>query len=394
MSTPIKQLVSSGQSIWYDNIERRLLNNGELAAMVERGDIQGLTSNPTIFNNAIANSNDYDADLLPLAEAGKSPLEIFEALAVADIRAAADLLRPLYDETHGGDGYVSLEVNPTLAYEAEKTLSEAKRLWAWVDRPNLMIKIPATAAGLPAIRQAIAAGLNVNVTLIFSIERYEAVMDAYLSGLEDRASQGLPLAGIASVASFFVSRIDVNVDKQLTALEAVQHGPSIMLGGSADGGAQVKPVFRPVSARVSALLGKTAIANAKLAYQAFKAVFGSDRFARLQAQGAQAQRPLWASTGTKNPAYPDTLYVDELVGANTVNTVPPATLDAFRDHGQAELKIESDLAGARRVFDELEALGISLTKVTQELEDEGVKAFAVSFESLLNTIASRQPVSM
>jgi transaldolase len=367
MSTPIKQLVRLGQSIWYDNIERRLLNNGDLAAMVERGDIQGLTSNSTIFNNAIANSNDYDADLLPLARAGKSPLEIFEVLAVEDIRAAADLLGPLYVETNGSDGYVSLEVNPTLAYETEKTLSEAKRLFAWVERPNLMIKIPGTEAGLPAIRQAIAAGLNINVTLIFSIERYKAVMDAYLSGLEDRAAQGLPLDSSASVPSFFVSRIDVKVDQRLTALG---------------------------SDRASALLGKTAIANARLAYQAFKEVFGSDRFASLKVQGAQAQRPLWASTGTKNPAYPDTLYVDELVGPNTVNTIPPATLDAFRDHGQAELRIESDLDGANYTFSELEALGISMAKVTQELEEEGVKSFADSFESLLNTIASRQPVSM
>ncbi|MCB0205810.1 MAG: transaldolase [Anaerolineae bacterium] len=365
MSSPIKQLVSLGQSIWYDNIERRLLNNGDLAAMIQRGDIQGLTSNPTIFNNAIANSSDYDADLLPLAQAGKSPLEIFEALAVDDIRAAADLLRPLYDRTNGGDGYVSLEVNPTLAFDSEKTLSEAKRLWAWVDRSNLMIKIPGTEAGLPAIRQAIAAGLNINVTLIFSIGRYEAVMDAYLSGLEERASQGLPLAGSASVASFFVSRIDVKVDKQLNALG---------------------------SERASALLGKTAIANARLAYQAFKTVFGSDRFEALKAQGARVQRPLWASTSTKNPAYPDLLYVDTLIGPHTVNTMPPATLDAFRDHGRAELTIESNLAGARHVFSELEALGISMAEVTQELEDEGVKAFADSFASLLSTITSRQPV--
>ena len=367
MSTPIKQLVSLGQSIWYDNIERRLLKNGELAAMVEQGDIQGLTSNPAIFNNAIAKSDDYDADLLPLAEAGKTSLEIFEALAVDDIRAAADLLRPLYDATNGDDGYVSLEVNPTLAYKTEETLSEAKRLWAWVDRPNLMIKIPATEAGLPAIRQAIAAGLNVNVTLIFSIERYEAVMDAYLSGLEDRAAQGLPIDGIASVASFFVSRIDVNIDKQLEALG---------------------------TERASALLGKTAIANARLAYQAFKAIFGSGRFAALEAQGARVQRPLWASTGTKNPAYPDTLYVDELIGPNTVNTMPPATLDAFRDHGQAALTIESGVDVARHVFAELEELGISLAEITQGLEDAGVKSFADAFESLLNTISSRQPVSM
>jgi transaldolase len=362
MSTPIKTVVSLGQSIWYDNIERRLLNNGELANMVGRGDIQGLTSNPSIFNNAIANSDYYDADLLPLAKAGKSPLEIFEALAVDDIRAAADLLRPLYDDTDGGDGYVSLEVNPTLAYDTEKTLSEAKRLFAWVDRPNLMIKIPGTEAGLPAIRQAIAAGLNINVTLIFSIERYQAVMDAYLSGLEDRAAQRLPLKGIASVASFFVSRIDVNVDKRLQNLD---------------------------TERASALLGKTAIANARLAYQAFKAVFGSDRFAALKAEGAQLQRPLWASTGTKNPDYPDTLYVDELVGPNTVNTIPPATLDAFRDHGHAAPKIESDLDEARHVFAELEALDISMAEVTQALEEEGVKSFAQAFVSLLDTIEKR-----
>lgn len=362
MQTPITQLVKLGQSIWYDNIERRLLQNGELAAMIERGDIRGLTSNPAIFNNAIANSTDYDADLLPLAKAGKSPLEVFEALAVDDIRAAADLMRPLYNETNGSDGYVSLEVNPTLAHDTEATLSEAKRLWAWVDRPNLMIKIPATVAGLPAIRQAIAAGINVNVTLIFSIERYQAVMEAYLAGLEDRQAQGLPLDKIASVASFFVSRIDVMVDRRLEALG---------------------------SDRALALLGKTAIANARLAYQAFKAAFGSDRFARLKAEGARVQRPLWASTGTKNPAYPDTLYVDELIGPDTVNTMPPATLDAFRDHGRPALTIEADLAGASHVMAELGALGISLDEVTRTLEVDGVKAFADAFASLLTTIERR-----
>ncbi|MCB0165693.1 MAG: transaldolase [Anaerolineae bacterium] len=362
MQTPITQLASLGQSIWYDNIERRLLQNGELAAMIGRGDIRGLTSNPTIFNNAIAKSTDYDADLLPLAEAGKTPLEVFETLAVDDIRAAADLLRSLYNETNGGDGYVSLEVNPTLAHDSEATLSEAKRLWGWVDRPNLMIKIPATTAGLPAIRQAIAAGINVNVTLIFSIERYQAVMEAYLSGLEDRLAQGLPIDTIASVASFFVSRIDVAVDRQLEALGSEQ---------------------------ALALLGKTAIANARLAYQAFKAIFGSDRFARLKAEGARVQRPLWASTGTKNPAYSDTLYVDELIGPDTVNTMPPATLDAFRDHGRAALTIESDLGEAHHVMTELEALGISLAEITQTLEADGVKAFADAFASLLATIERR-----
>lgn len=366
MSTPIQKLVSLGQSIWYDNIERRLLNNGELAAMIERGDIQGLTSNPSIFNNAIAKSSDYDEALGPLAEAGKSATEIFEHLAVEDIRAATDLLRPLYDKTGGGDGYASLEVNPTLAYETETTLSEAKRLWAWVDRPNLMIKIPATEAGLPAIQQAIAAGLNVNVTLIFSIERYRAVMEAYLAGLEERVEQGLSIKNIASVASFFVSRIDTAVDSHLTALN---------------------------SDRAAALLGQTAIANARLAYQAFKEVFGSERFGQLRTYGARVQRPLWASTGTKNPAYSDTLYVDELIGPHTVNTMPPSTLDAFRDHGRAELRIEADLDQAQHLMAELESLGISLADVTQDLEDAGVKAFADAFASLLATIDGRLLVS-
>lgn len=366
MKSSIEQLRSFGQSIWYDNIERRLLKNGELAGMIERGEIQGLTSNPSIFNNAIAKSTDYDADLLPLAEAGKSNEEIFENLAVADIRAAADLLRPLYDKTNRGDGYASLEVSPNLAYDTESTVAAARRLWNWVDRPNLMIKIPATQEGLPAIRRTIAAGINVNVTLIFSIERYRAVMDAFLSGLEDRAAQGLPINGIASVASFFVSRIDTAVDDKLTALN---------------------------TPRAAALQGKTAIANAKLAYQAFKEVFGSERFAALQAHGAQYQRPLWASTGTKNKAYPDTLYVDELIGPTTVNTMPPATLAAFIDHGRAAATLEQDLAAANQVMAELAELGISLAEVTQSLEDAGVKAFADAFASLLAAIEQRRVVT-
>ena len=359
MNTSIQQLIALGQSIWYDNIERRLLTNGDLAAMIERGDIQGLTSNPTIFNNAIAHSNDYDKTIIPLLKADKSAAEIFEYLAVEDIRAAADLLRPLYEKTKGKDGYVSLEVNPNLAYDTETTLSEANRLWTKVARPNLMIKIPATKEGLLAVRQAIAAGINVNITLIFAIERYQAVIDAYLSGLEDRVVAGQPIDSIASVASFFISRIDSNVDKRLNALD---------------------------DDRASALLGKTAIANARLAYQTFKEQFGSERFARLQTQGGRLQRPLWASTSTKNPAYPDILYVDELIGPNTINTMPPQTLEAFRDHGQAKLTLESNLDEARQIMTELEAIGISLAEVTQELEEAGVKAFADASASLLKTI--------
>lgn len=366
MNTPVQQLVQLGQSIWYDNIERRLLKNGELAGMIERGEIQGLTSNPSIFNNAIAKSNDYDAELMPMIEAGKSAEEIFEQLAIEDIRAAADLMRSLYEETNGGDGYVSLEVSPNLAYDTEKTLSEAKRLWALVDRPNLMIKIPATKEGLPAIRQAITAGFNVNITLIFSIERYQAVMDAYLSGLEDRVSNGQPVDNIASVASFFVSRIDAKVDAQLEAIGTEQ---------------------------AKAILGKTAIANAKLAYQAFKEIFESDRFATLSTKGARLQRPLWASTSTKNPDYPDTLYVDQLIGPDTVNTAPPHTLVAFLDHGTAALTLEKDIDEAQQVFAELEALDISMAEVTQALEDAGVKSFADAFASLMNTIEQRRPVA-
>lgn len=366
MSTPIEQLRSFGQSIWYDNIERRLLTNGELAGMIARGEIQGLTSNPSIFNNAIAKSTDYDADLLPLAAAGKSNEEIFEHLAVADIRAAADLLRPLYDATNRGDGYASLEVSPNLADDTDNTAVAAHRLWAWVDRPNLMIKIPATVEGLPAIRRTIAAGINVNVTLIFAIERYLDVMDAYLSGLEDRVAQGLPINGIASVASFFVSRIDSAVDDKLNALG---------------------------TAEATALLGQTAIANARLAYQAFKQVFGSERFAALQAHGAQYQRPLWASTGTKNPAYPDTLYVDELIGPTTVNTIPPATLAAFIDHGRPSASLEKNIDEASQTLARLDALGISLAAVTQSLEEAGVKAFADAFASLLAAIEQRRTVT-
>ncbi len=313
---PIEKLHSLGQSIWYDNIERRLLKSGELAAMIERGEIRGVTSNPSIFHNAIAKSNDYDAALVPLAKDGVGKEEIYETLAVDDIRAACDLFRPLYDETNGGDGYVSLEVNPYLAHDAAGTAVDAARLWTWVDRPNLMIKIPATKAGLPAITKSIAKGINVNVTLIFSIERYEKVMEAYLAGLEQRLAAGLPIESVASVASFFVSRIDSNVDARL---EAIGSQPA------------------------ANLQGRVAVANAKLAYAAHKKIFAGSRWEKLRASGGYAQRALWASTSTKNPSYSETKYIDELIGPNTVNTVPPATLIAFGEHGSAALTLEADL---------------------------------------------------
>ncbi len=369
----VQQLHHVGQSIWYDNVERRLLTNGELAGMIARGEIRGLTSNPTIFMNAVTKSKDYDAGLASLARAGKSGEEIFWDLAIEDIQAAADLMRPLYDETQRGDGYASLEVNPDLAHDTTTTLSEAKRLWNRVSRPNLMVKIPATLEGLPAIKEAIAAGINVNVTLIFSRERYAAVMDAYLSGLEDRAAKGLPIDGIASVASFFVSRVDTKIDGYLNAM--IDRG-----GAHAE--------------RAGALLGQAAIANARLAYNDYKIMFGSERFAALKAKGGRVQRPLWASTGTKNPAYRDVIYVEELVGADTVNTVPPATLAAFLDHGKVHANtLEHDLPGAYQALARLEALGISMADVTRELEAEGVKSFASAWKALMDAMeASRRTV--
>jgi transaldolase/glucose-6-phosphate isomerase len=369
MTTKIRQLTALGQSLWYDNIERRLLENGELAAMINRGDIRGLTSNPSIFNNAIAKSNYYDSALIPMAWSGYSDQMILEQLMTEDIKRTADFLRPLFDATYGGDGFVSLEVRPELAYDTVKTIAEAQRLWDIMDRPNVMIKIPATKPGLPAIRQSITAGININITLIFSIERYKEVMEAYLSGLEERIIAGKPIDHINSVASFFVSRIDLKVDKYLEPI----------LKDSDENARKAK-----------SLLGKIAIANARLAYQEFRKVFESDRFKRLQEKGAKIQRPLWASTSTKNPAYPDTMYVDELIGAHTVNTVPPQTLDAFRDHGIVDLTIEKDLDGAKNDFSDLEALGISMQKVTQELEEEGVQAFSASYNSLVSSVIQRR----
>lgn len=364
-----QQLLAAGQSVWYDNIQRLLLKNGEMERMVHSGEIRGVTSNPSIFMNAITKSQDYDQSLLPLAKTGLSSEQIFFSLAIEDIQAAADLFRPLYEETRRADGYVSLEVSPFLAGETEATVAQAKTLWERVARPNLMIKIPATPAGLPAIRQAIAHGINVNVTLIFSLERYQQVQEAYFSGLEERLSQGLPLEGIASVASFFVSRIDTNVDARLER---------IIQAGGAD------------AAAARSLLGQAAVANARLAYLSFKQNTAAERFTRLQAHGARLQRPLWASTSTKNPAYRDVIYVEELVGPNTVNTVPPQTLAAFLDHGRVRPSLEEDLPGARVVLDSLAGLGISIDEVTAQLEDEGVRLFSEAFGILLAAIEDRR----
>jgi transaldolase/glucose-6-phosphate isomerase len=358
MNNSITKLTQLGQSIWYDNIERKLLENGELKTMIERGDIRGVTSNPSIFNAAIAKTNDYDSALTPLAWAGWDAEKIFWQLAVEDIKAACDAFAPLYEETNGGDGYVSLEVSPHLAHDTDATAAQAQQLWARVARPNLMVKIPATKEGIPAIRKAIAAGVNINVTLIFSLARYAEVMDSYLSGLEDRAAAGHPIDHIASVASFFVSRVDSKIDPQLP-----------------DG---------------SDLKGKAAIANAKLAYDLYHQSFVGRRWENLKVKGARVQRPLWASTSTKDPDYPDTLYVDELIGPETVNTLPPKTLHAFKDHGTAEATLMRNLDEAQAMIDQLETEGVSMDVVTQELEDEGVKAFADAFTQLLETIDERR----
>ncbi len=365
----IQKLHDLGQSIWYDNIQRRLLENGDLENLINRGDIRGVTSNPSIFNNAIANSDDYNAALRPMAYAGWSADEIFYQLAVEDIRAAADLFRPLYEKTGGGDGFVSLEVSPKLAHDSEKTALEAKRLWDWVNRPNLMVKIPATVEGLSAIRKSIAAGVNINVTLIFSLVRYAAVLDAFMSGIEDRLALGKPVNNIASVASFFVSRVDTKVD---SLLETIIRSEGIDAG------------------RASRLLGKAAIANARLAYELFLETINSDRFKKIEREGGQKQRPLWASTSTKNPAYRDVIYVEDLIGPHTVNTMPQQTLDAFREHGESAVTISRNLNQAHQEIAEIEALGIAMSTVTRELEDEGVKSFADAFEAMLKAIEARR----
>lgn len=369
MSSRISKLTDLGQSLWYDYMERAILENGELQLLVDQGDVSGLTSNPSIFNNAIAKSKDYDSALIPMSWAGYTDKMILEQLMIEDIERVADLMRPVFDKTHGGDGFASLEVRPDLAYDTDKSIAEAQRLWNIVNRPNVMIKIPGTGPGLTAIRKSIAAGININITLIFSIERYKEVMDAYLSGLEDRLKAGEPIDHIHSVASFFISRIDTKVDKYLDPI--------------------VKSSGRDAQIAKS-LLGKIAIANARLAYQEFRRVFESERFIKLQSQGATLQRPLWASTSTKNPAYPDTMYVDELIGKYTVNTVPPQTLEAFKDHGKVQLTIEKDVEGARKAFSDLESIGISMKKVTQELEQEGVQAFSESYDALDATVKMRR----
>jgi transaldolase len=367
---PLKQLEALGQSLWLDYIRRDLMTSGELRRLIEEDGLRGMTSNPAIFEKAIAESPDYDEDIRSLALEGKDANGIYEALSQEDVRSAADAFRSLYDRTDGQDGYVSLEVNPHLAKDTHGTMVEARRLWTALDRPNVFIKIPATVQGLPAIQQLLSEGINVNVTLLFGLPRYHQVVDAFLAGLEARAAQGKPVNRVASVASFFVSRIDTLVDPVLEDL--------IARGGKQRGLA-------------SQAHGEVAVACAKLAYQIYKECFESERFKKLADKGARPQRLLWASTGTKNPAYSDVKYLDALIGTDTVNTVPLETLKAYRDHGDPKprLGLEIDLAG--RILERLPELGIDLEQVTQRLEDEGIQKFNQPFDKLLETLAKTAP---
>jgi transaldolase len=363
---PLRRLQDFGQSIWYDNIERRMLQSGELARMIHEDGLRGITSNPTIFEKAIAGSNDYDASLAKWlhSSARQDNRALFFNLAIEDIQGAADLLMPVYEQSKGRDGYVSLEVSPDLAYDVDATVAEAERLHERVDRPNLMIKVPATKQGVLAFETLVMKGISVNVTLLFSVERYKEVVEAYLAGLEARLRQGQAVDGIASVASFFVSRVDGALDKILEERSTAQ----------------------PAAAQ---LRGHIAIANAKLAYAWYQRVFNSPRFDGLREAGAATQRLLWASTGTKNRDYSDVLYLDSLIGPDTVNTVPPATYAAYKDHGKPNSTLTEGLAEAEKQIASLKTLGIDMEAVTAQLEDEGVKSFAKSFVNLLNAIAAK-----
>lgn len=364
----LKQLQTFGQSIWLDYIRRDLITSGELKRLIEEDGLQGMTSNPSIFEKAIVESHLYDADIRAMSHKGKTAQIIYETLSQQDVQSAADAFRPLYEQTDGKDGYISLEVNPHLACDTKGTIQEARRLWKALHRPNVFIKVPATTEGIPAIQQLISEGINVNVTLLFGLPRYRQVAEAYIAGLEARAAQGKPVKRVASVASFFLSRIDTLVDPLLT--QPLKQG-----GHAADLAKKV--------------IGQTAIASAKEAYQIFKELFGSSRFMKLQTQGASPQRLLWASTGTKNPDYSDVKYVEALIGPDTVNTFPVDTLDAYRDHGDPSASLEKGVAEAARLLKYLPELGIMIDAITQQLENEGIEKFNKPFDLLLETLANK-----
>ncbi len=365
---PLKALIRFGQSVWLDYIRRDLMTSGQLAQMIQVDGLRGMTSNPTIFEKAFAGSPDYQKPLADLAKRGDLDSKgIYETLAIRDIQDAADALRGVYDQTKRRDGYVSLEVSPYLAHKTQETKDEARRLWKTVSRENVMIKVPGTPEGIPAIRELIGSGINVNVTLLFAQDVYEKVAEAYIAGLEDFAKSGGDLSKVASVASFFVSRIDALIDGKIA--DTLKNPPA-----GAD------------QALLQSIPGKVAIANAKLTYQLYKKIFSGPRWQALAARGATTQRVLWASTGTKNPAYSDVLYVEELIGPDTVNTVPPATLDAFRDHGKPRASLETDLDAAHKTMTDLQRAGISMKAVTDKLTEDGVKLFAEAFDKLLAAV--------
>ena len=360
-STAMDALLELGQSVWLDYLQRGMTRSGELAAMISRG-LRGMTSNPTIFEKAIGGSTDYDHALGRAAASGETNREVYEKLAIEDVREAADLFRSVYDETDGGDGFVSIEVSPELARDTEGSIAEARRLWLAVDRPNLMVKIPGTREGWPAIERCLHDGININITLLFSLEHYQAVADAYMRALEARVAAGMRIDRVASVASLFVSRVDSEVDKRIEAQ------------GNA----------------LSALRGKVAVANARLVYASFLEITASPRWRRLEGQGAKVQRPLWASTGTKNPAYSDVLYVDSLIGPDTITTVPPETLDLFEDHGVVRTTLPGDLDQARSIMSALEDGDIHITDINRTLEREGIEKFSRSLNTLLEVIGDKR----
>jgi transaldolase len=368
--TKLHAIHELGQSIWMDNISRHALESGDLKRFIEEG-VRGVTSNPTIFDKAISKSADYDDEIRRLVAAGADAGAIYQALTVADIRTALDLFRPLYDESQGTDGFVSLEVSPLLARDTAATIAEAKSLWSLLGRPNALIKIPGTPEGLPAIEECLYSGVNINITLLFSVQAYEKVAQAYIRALSRRAAEGLPIDRIASVASFFVSRIDTEVDKRIEARLKDENDPA-------------------KREALQGLLGKIAIANAKNAYTSFQRIFGSDEFRALKAKGARVQRVLWASTSTKNPSYPDTMYVTSLIGPDTVNTMPPETIEAVQDHGEIRAGLTDGMDEARKQVQRLGELGIDFNDVTDVLLEQGIKSFAASFEQLMNGIEAKR----
>ncbi len=366
---PLRELGNLGQSVWMDFIGRGMILSGELRRMIDEDGLRGVTSNPAIFDKAISEKHDYDDAIRALALAGKSDKEIYHDLTVEDIQMTADMFLPVYERLDGRDGFVSLEVSPRLAHDTEGTLAEASRLWKDVNRPNVLIKVPATVKGLPAIRELIAEGININVTLLFGLPRYRLVAGAYLAGLEDRFARGETLGHIASVASFFLSRIDVLIDPMLEKI-------------AADGGRDAE--------LAASLVGQVAIACAKAASEIHRQMFFGERFLALASQGAHAQRLLWASTGTKNPAYSDVKYVEPLIGHDTINTMPIETLDAYRDHGDPAPRLDEGLREAHRILKSLDGLGIDIDAVTQQLEDEGVDKFIKPYDKLMDTLREKR----